>query len=448
MLKEVENSAILKKRKSAFRLPSFEYIYMFVMVIYMAQINDTTARMIFGLSGNPVPFLIPIVLTAILLFRHPVSFKNRKLWILLGVFALWSVLVLASVGELTNTSNVSYVFFVFYPIIIAYVQIKVFGRRLFSLYEKIMVLMCKIALPMWLLNILLLNVFEPSFLPKTALGYNVLFLYNWVSPHNGLDDMVLLTLRNPGFSWEPGRFAIMLTPAIFFNLSRRGVKFMGNGNVIWLLAALLSTQSTTGFLIGIVLYSIFLLKLSLKNIAVFFLVLIPVVIGLMNLDFMYDKIVEQLDVKSYLSTRVLQMKYNDEHMAEGEYLTSVSRFESMFFEFLNLSEKPLLGYSTNDSYSFFFENISTNYSLANGLIKILAQFGLPLGILIYSFLFKSSEVIASLFKYRKPYAFFIISLMALISYSFWRTPVFTAFWLFGVFYDRRKHMKKLKNERI
>ena len=54
----------------------FEVLYMFVMVIYMAQATKETGRMVGSISGNPIPFLIPIVLTYLLCKRHPISFNN------------------------------------------------------------------------------------------------------------------------------------------------------------------------------------------------------------------------------------------------------------------------------------------------------------------------------------------------------------------------------------
>ena len=59
--------------------PIYEYLYLFVMVIYMAQMTSETGRMVGTLSGNPILFLITIVLTIILLIRNPISFLHRKL---------------------------------------------------------------------------------------------------------------------------------------------------------------------------------------------------------------------------------------------------------------------------------------------------------------------------------------------------------------------------------
>ena len=56
----------------------FSIFYMLIMVIYMGQATPETSRMIGGLSGNPIPLLIPIILTFILCQKNPISFRNRN----------------------------------------------------------------------------------------------------------------------------------------------------------------------------------------------------------------------------------------------------------------------------------------------------------------------------------------------------------------------------------
>ena len=81
------------KIRDEFFYPFFEYFYLFVMVIYMAQMTTETGRMVGGISGNPIPLLIPIVLTIILLIRNPISFKDMKLWALIGILGAWTLAV-------------------------------------------------------------------------------------------------------------------------------------------------------------------------------------------------------------------------------------------------------------------------------------------------------------------------------------------------------------------
>ena len=43
----------------------FERLYVFLMVIYMAQMTPEAGRMVGRLSGDPVPLLVPIVMTLV-----------------------------------------------------------------------------------------------------------------------------------------------------------------------------------------------------------------------------------------------------------------------------------------------------------------------------------------------------------------------------------------------
>ena len=164
------------------RVGIFEYVYMFVMYIYMSQMTSTTSRMVGTLSGNPVPFLLPIVLTVILLVSHRVSFKSRKLWALLGISAVWMALVALKYSSDLDFSTLSYYIFYFYAIFIAYIHVNVYKRKIFPLYEHITCVICAISLVMWVANIVLYHSGIVNIFPETNLGRNILFIYNWLTP--------------------------------------------------------------------------------------------------------------------------------------------------------------------------------------------------------------------------------------------------------------------------
>jgi len=128
---------VLNKYKSS----TFEYIYMVIMIIYMAQMTPETSRMIGQLSGNPIPFLFPIILTAILIRRHPISFKSISLVKILAIISIWSIAIVIK-EQLFNAEELSYIFFLYYAIIIAYIHVQIYGKRLFIYYEDILVKIC------------------------------------------------------------------------------------------------------------------------------------------------------------------------------------------------------------------------------------------------------------------------------------------------------------------
>lgn len=414
------------------RFGKFEVFYMLVMVIYMAQATPETSRMVGSISGNPVPLLLPMVLTYILWRRHPISFHNKRLYLILGVYCVWAVCSLVKYGDF-STQELSYHFFMIYAIVIAYIHNQVFGKELLPIYENILVFLCKIAIVGWLIAVLI----PPSaalfrLFPETIFGNNVLYLFNWMDPVKG--QIYSGILRNAGCSWEPGRFAIMVTLAIFCNLCQNGVRFKRNKNIWWLLVALITTQSTTGFFATLILYAIFLIKkFNIKYVLVSVVIMLPLVYGMMQLDFMGEKITTKIFNAQNISQKNETFEWVASNHKDGEYVGSIDRFESMVFEWINVKNDPILGYSRNPEHSYFRMNISNNFVLANGLVKILGMYGIFLGIYFYYILFRSSIKIAQDSDEKRGVALFILFCISSISYQILSVPIFTTFWFYGFF---------------
>lgn len=415
------------------KIRTFEYLYFFVMVIYMAQIDNHTGRMVGVLSPPWFPFFLPIVLTIILLDRNKVKFDDKRLIRLLLVFAIWIVLLFAN-KQHYGSDQFSYYFFLFYSIIIAFIHVQVFGKKMLPIYEHILVRLSLLSLILWGIYVIYPGTasFFRSF-PESSSGRNVLYLFKWMDPsiretgfiYNGI-------LRNAGCSWEPGRFAIMVVLALYCNMVRCGIKFKGNPAGIILLLALISTQSTTGYISAIVLYSIFAFKkFDVKYILAFIIIIVPIGYQLSKMEFMQEKIEEQLDLDTDLRKINDSMDYVSKIKKSNEYVGSLARFPSMYFELINIQHDPILGYGRNNGKSYFSQRISGNFALTGG-IKIIGQFGIPLAILLFIILYRSSAALGREFKVRK-IALFAIFLLFLVSYGFFTVPVFMAFWFYGIF---------------
>ena len=421
--------------------PTFEYLYLFVMVIYMAQMTPETGRMVGSLSGNPIiPFLIPIFLTIILLYRHPISFNNIKLWLFVGIMFSWFLAVCYKFHDFSS-ENLSYYFFLFYAIFIAYIHVRVYGRDLFPIYEHIMVVFSAISLVLWGFAVFIpfsRGIFH--LFPETAFGNNVFYLFNWMDPANV--QIYGSLIRNAGCSWEPGRFAIMLIPAILINLSREGIKFRKNKKMIILLAALASTISTTGYSIAILLYAIcWFKKLTVKRSFYFVVLILPICWYLFSLEFMAEKIQDKVDYEELSEERMGNYEYY-ENKYRDEYLGSLDRFESASFDWINFQEDPLLGYGRNTDYSWFRQEITENFVLTGGFVKILSQYGAFIGMLLYFILFYSSIKISRLFPHQRRFVFALALMLCSVSYSIFVVPIFTAFWLYGLFCYKDDNYRK------
>lgn len=414
------------------RYGRFEILYMFVMVVYMAQATPETSRMVGTLSGNPIPLLLPMVLTYMLWKKHPISFNNKNLHLVLAAYLVWAVCSLIKYGVYT-TEELSYHFFMVYAIVIAYIHNQVFGYRLVPIYENILVFFCKIAIVGWLIAVLL--PFSASFFrlfTETGYGNNVLYLFTWMDPAKGQAYSGIV--RNAGCSWEPGRFAIMVAFAIFCNLCQNGIKFKNNRNIWWLLIALATTQSTTGYVTVLFVYALFFIKkFDLKHVFMFLLVMVPTFYGLMQLDFMGDKITGKITEAQDISRLDESFSWVASQYEDGEYAAALDRFDAMVFEWFNLKSDPILGYGRNIEHSFFRQYISNNYVLANGLVNVLGMYGLLLGTYFFYILFVSSVRLSKQSYGKKKAGLLLVLCLSAISYTILAVPVFTTFWFYGIF---------------
>lgn len=416
------------------RMKWFEFFYFFIVVIYMAQMVPETTRMVGGLSAPWFPFVMPLVLTAIMAIRHRVNFFDRKFLILMAACMVWEIAVTFKMKLFTNGDQ-SFQFSLFYTLIIAYVHIRSYGKQIVPLFETIIVWLCKISLPFWALSLLspgTMQSFAEMF-PHTSLGHNILYLYNYILPESEHH------LRNSGCSWEPGRFAVMILLGMYCNMIRNGIKFKGNKNIFWMIIALGSTMSTTGYATAVMMYIIHLFRESTRMQKFFYtLLMIPGIYIMIGLDFMGDKISEQLNVQEAVDERLSNMDYYNSEFGDDEYAGSLGRFESLYFEWVNIQKQPLTGYGRNPRNSEFSQSVSTSLYLTGGLLSLIGMHGWILGLFFYLLLFISSRRIAKQYHNKTGSLLFVSVLLSSISYILFTIPVFTAFWLYGWLYDKEK----------
>lgn len=114
------------------------------------------------------------------------------------------------------------------------------------------------------------------------------------------------------------------------------------------------------------------------------------------------------------------------------------RFDGLMFDWLNFINDPILGYGKNDANSFCAQNIYSNIGLSNGLISVLSRYGIILGALFYWCLYKSSQKLSEDYRYKGKLIFMWLFCLLSISYSFMLIPIFSSFWMYGIFVEAKK----------
>lgn len=184
-------------------------------------------------------------------------------------------------------------------------------------------------------------------------------------------------MRNSGMFWEPGAFAGYLLIALFFVVIMKSVS-LKKWQVFLLIVALLSTQSTTGFIVGIVLLIYWLYDRDLFKGVIVRVLVFPVaaVFLIVIANFAFSEI-------SFLGKKI---EGQIENVSVGGHRNEINRFGNLIYDINFIEQRPLIGWGATPQTRYFFdpeleELISGQ---GNGLTGFTVKFGL-IGILVYFF---------------------------------------------------------------
>jgi hypothetical protein len=177
--------------------------------------------------------------------------------------------------------------------------------------------------------------------------------------------------RNSGFMWEPGAFASIIVLAFYFHIQLNN--FTWNREYFWYIIGILSTFSTTGYiLLLLLLYFFYRNYLSLASVhsKVFSFLVTPIVVFLsvivfFETDFMYEKIFEQ-----YVSQSQVADNLND--YLKFRENTSVGRFGALILDLQSVKDNFLFGRGYGDG---FFRVEYEDINMPNGFSNFVGRFG-------------------------------------------------------------------------
>jgi hypothetical protein len=399
----------------------YERIYFFLMVLYAGASTPYTQVLLSPIRAHFFSMVLPLLLTVVLLVRNPVSFKNL-LWPA-GLFAFWTVLQSVKYGTVYPMT-----LFYAYDLCLAYIIANVYRLRALVLFERYVTILSVVGLVFWFFSainydsarafITSMTVAPPG---KTLVGSLVFVTMS--------DSASILGPRNSGFAGEPGMYASLLCLAIFFCLIRTRFIIRRNVNFFVLLLALITTQSTTGYITGAAILMMYALNkarsvrpvlLALGLVAGYFLVSLPF-IGAKLITYAYS---EDSGYKAL---------YSAQRQDALEDVFVPQRFDGMAFDLLNLISEPVLGYGIEDENSAVAAQISSNILLSEGIISIFSRFGVFMGALFLWWVFRSSVFLQKSYQYSGSLFFLALWAFLSCSYDLNRQPLFLSFWLLALF---------------
>lgn len=351
------------------RIGFLEYFFVFVLLVYAAHAIRQVAST--SVLENPLWVMIPVLLSGILALKWRIVL-NKQIYLLVALFFIYFFAISVKFNEFRPTYFINYLLLFF----TVYVAVKALNINFFRLYETVMYLLAIIGLSFWGIQIVLggdtlFNYFAmipgiDTWSYVSGGGYSAL-LYS-VQPTTMSIQYDFLPPRNCGFAWEPGGFAVFLALALFINLfffspdKNSRIRF-------WVLAtALVSSQSTTGYLIFILILLFFYYNKKQKIVILLWPAVIAVIIVAFTLPFMSDKI-----VSLYREAEMIDI------MVEGsigrESSIAPQRFASFMIAFRDFLAHPILGLGGNAEASWTVQ-AGANVSTITGLGNLLAQHGL------------------------------------------------------------------------
>jgi hypothetical protein len=277
-------------------------------------------------------------------------------------------------------------------------------------YIKIMAFVVIVSLPFWLVNH-----FGWYGLDLHYDNLKTFFFYTSFQELGGY-----MKVRNPGMLWEPGAFSGYLVLALVFVALRNGKFQIGNFKmeVFWITVGILTSMSTTGFLVLCIILNIYIFQnFGIAKIVVIPVTLLAIYLGYNNLDFMQDKIVSQYEESQEL----------------GKSDVSNTRFGSLTMDLQYIKSQPFTGNGLDAKTRYRFHPwITKDIGHGNGMSDFLVCWGIPFFLFWLFCVYKAAKTISqSTFI---AWSVVIILLLLLQGEHFLNYPMFLLFFILPYIY--------------
>lgn len=416
---------------------TIDKLYVFLLIIYAG--NATIFVRSLNSWENIIGLFLPILFAVIVSIKNRISVSRKLLFLIIG-YAIYNFLLTIKFQTIHPR------FFGIYLInfSLAYVAFSSLKFRFFKIYEDILLYLCIIALFFWGIQLLIPNtlsqVFDIISFSQPGSGNvssNIIVYTIGNSSAAGgatLNFGFISLVRNSGFAWEPGAFACFINLAIFINLIRTKFKISGNLRILLFLATLISTFSTTGFAILVVILFFYAYNQHFNYTVLASILIVGVGLYVFTLPFMNEKII---DASEYNTEEIIENSPTDDR----QYIPQ--RFESLQIDFIDFLNHPLLGLGGHQD-ARWTNKLGVNIATISGLGKVISIFGI-VGIIFFFFsLYQTSKEFSRHFKFNGWFFQYAIIIMISISYSIIFTPLLMCFWLTNSSYytrkDKRKHL--------
>ena len=308
-----------------------------------------------GLIGKSVFLIMLLVLLAICNFKITMQcWKTMLFWVIFLVVIFFFQLI--NLGHITWLGSANFIVKMLCAILFAFLM----GDRLRSSALRVMFVICLISFIFYPFNLVGIRFPEVVDIHSKSESL-IIYTQTWLDEVTGI-------YRNSGMFWEPGAFAGYIISVLLLYIDRLDELWTQHRvKTIVLLMALLTTLSTTGYIVLALLIVYFATKYIRRKklaIVISFFLLIAFVSVFTQLDFLGAKIQDQIENAETINDLTL----------------NYSRIGSVLFDAEYIAANPLFGNGLDNSTRFrFHTSIFDNDQLSgfgNGFTGCVASMGL------------------------------------------------------------------------
>ena len=385
-----------------------------VLVIFVIYFSTKGS----DLANNPIASLSISLL--FIFYTYYVGIKFPKtFYYLISSLWLYFTLLFIKFNEFTPLFY-SRVFSIF---VLGYIALFLTKDRFIPIYIKIVTYLSFVSVVFYILGIY-------SYSTLFSIGdflSNSLLLKSELSSQIEYRNLLIYTIRpfeerfrNSGFMWEPGSFSVVIGLALYLNLALS--KFKLNRTAIILFITLLTTQSTTGYVI-LMLNTLFYLINKKVNIKMYLTpLLILCGIYLWQLDFMGKKIQEL----SSDPDEKLEIFYDSKSNTGAQ---SLGRFAGLIYNLEGVKLSPIFGIGSHEEVLYSRSQIYL-YS-TNGIGQFLMTFGY-LGLFFFLItMYVACKNLSAYYSYKGGWTLFIVLLVGGFSFLVFMSPIFCTILFFS-----------------
>jgi len=376
--------------------------------------------------------LIVLFILGLFIFGNKLMKPSKKLIIALSIWMGYFFINTLIIKSFHPFFMVTYIVY----IIIAWWLISYYKEKIFIKYENTIYYLTIISLFFYTWQIVhfnslysILKFLDLSQGWNSSKGYASIIIYSireWSSS--------LLLPRNQGFTWEPGPFSSYVALAIFFNLARNKIIFKNKLRLVVFLIAILTTQSTTGFvlLLAIMIWIAWArFKSKYARIISIPLVLIIITLIFVNTPILQEKIISesQQDVEELIENSILY---------DGSY--APGRFASFQLGWIDFKNHPIAGIGghTNSQYA---KQEGASVSTINGFAMIMTRYGIIGLVLFFLLINNTGKWLAEFYSYKGYLIFPVLLLIISFGFGIIQTPIFISLWMSSLFLKKPNYIK-------